>query len=61
MDTAGQWNAIRWGETLSKTRTLAQAFIERGLSAERPVAVLSENSIEHALISLACMMAGIPV
>jgi len=60
MDSTGRWNGIRWGETLSKTRALAQAFIERDLSAERPVAVLSENSIEHALISLACMTAGIP-
>src|SRR5215475_9089807 len=33
---------------------------ERGLSAERPVVVLSGNDFEHALIQLGALYAGIP-
>ena len=40
---------------------LAQGLIERGLSAERPVMILSGNSIDHALLTLAGHTAGIPV
>jgi len=45
----------------ARTRTRDRAaLIDRGLDAERPVAVLSENGIEHALLSLGCLLAGIP-
>lgn len=32
----------------------------RGLSAERPVIILSENDLEHALLALGCLFAGVP-
>lgn len=60
LDSAGEWNRITWGEALGKVRSLAQALIDRKLSEDRPVMILSENSIENALLSLACMMAGVP-
>jgi len=60
LDSANEWNRITWGEALTSVRSLAQALIERGLSESRPVVILSENSIEHALLSIACMLAGIP-
>jgi feruloyl-CoA synthase len=37
-----------------------QALMDRGLSAERPVVILSENSLEHALLALGCLYAGVP-
>ena len=40
---------------------LAAALIERGLSAERPVMILSANAIDHALLMLAGYTAGVPV
>ena len=40
-------------------RALAQALLDRGLSADRPVVILSGNSIEHALLALAAMYAGV--
>src|SRR4029079_283089 len=40
---------------------LAHGLIERGLSAERPVMILSANSLDHALLTLAGHTAGIPV
>jgi feruloyl-CoA synthase len=40
-------------------RSIAQALLDRGLSCERPLAILSDNDIEHALLALACMHVGI--
>ena len=37
-----------------------QALLDRGLNAARPVVVLSENTIEHALLALGCIYAGVP-
>src|SRR5262249_14415055 len=60
-DAGGQgWRVLRYGEALERVRTIAAALLERGLSAERPVAILSENDIEHALVALACLHVGIP-
>jgi feruloyl-CoA synthase len=41
-------------------RTLAQGLLGRGLSAERPVVILSGNSIAHALLGLAAVYVGVP-
>ena len=56
----GDWQHLSYAQTWQAARSLAQALIDRGLSVERPVAILSENSLEHALLALACMIAGIP-
>ena len=40
-------------------RAIGQALLERGLSRERPLAILSDNDIEHALLALACMHVGV--
>src|SRR4051812_46255224 len=50
-DSAGNWLHITWAEALSNIRSIAQALIERGLGPQRPVAILSENSIEHGLLA----------
>ena len=47
--------------TRRRVDALAQGLIERGLSAERPVMILSGNGIDHALLTLAGHTAGIPV
>ena len=59
-DKAGGWRALSYRETLGKAQRVGQFLIERGLSAERPLAVLSGNDIEHALLHLGAMYAGIP-
>ena len=35
--------------------------VSRGLSVSRPVAILSDNSVDHALLAYACRYVGIPV
>ena len=54
------WRAISYGETLAQVRRIGAALIERGLSPERPIVILSGNDIEHALIGLAANYVGIP-
>ncbi len=56
----GDWETITYGEALARARSIARSLIDRGLDAERPVAILNENGIEHALLSLGCLLAGIP-
>jgi feruloyl-CoA synthase len=59
-DGAG-WRSLTYAETLRHVRAIATALLGRDLSPSRPVVILSENSIEHALLTLAAMHAGIPV
>src|SRR6516162_5102069 len=60
-DASGLWRKLTYSEARTKVDALAQGLIERGLSAQRPVMVLSGNSIAHALLTLASLTAGVPV
>jgi len=55
------WRKITYQEFLSQITSVAQALLNRGLSAERPVAILSDNSIDNALLLYGAMHVGIPV
>jgi feruloyl-CoA synthase len=59
-DAAGAWRTMSYAQTLVAVRALAAALLARGLSVARPVAILSGNDIEHALLGLAAMHVGIP-
>ena len=56
----GDWQHLSYGQALAAARALGQALLDRGLNAERPVVILSENSLEHAKMAMACIYAGIP-
>ena len=56
----GDWRHVTYAEAWRTARNIAQGLINRGLNAERPVVILSENSLEHALLALGCMVAGVP-
>ncbi len=60
-DGAGGWQGLTYAETLAMVNRLSNGLIARGLTPERPIAILSENSIEMALIQLAAMQVGLPV
>jgi feruloyl-CoA synthase len=57
----GAWRRLSYAEAMGAVRAVAQALLDRGLSAERPVVILSDNGIEHALLALGAMHVGIPV
>jgi feruloyl-CoA synthase len=56
----GAWRKLAYAETLALVRNLGAALLARGLSAERPLVILSGNDIEHALLALAAMHVGVP-
>ncbi len=58
--STGDWRHISYREALESARSIGQSLLDRGLSPDRPVAILSENDLEHALMALGCLYAGIP-
>ena len=56
----GDWVRVSYAQAWASARNIAQGLINRGLSAERPVVILSENDLEHALLALGCLVAGVP-
>jgi feruloyl-CoA synthase len=56
----GAWRTVTYAEARARVRSLAQALLDRGLSTERPVLILSANGIDHALLALAAMYVGVP-
>jgi feruloyl-CoA synthase len=59
-DANDQWRTLSYAETLDKVRRIGASLLRRGLSADRPIVIISGNSIEHALLALAAMYVGIP-
>ncbi|HSD52621.1 MAG TPA: feruloyl-CoA synthase [Burkholderiales bacterium] len=59
-DPDGGWRSLTYAEAFTRVRALAQALLDRRLSPERPLAILSENDIEHLLLTLAAMHVGVP-
>ena len=59
-DAAGAWRTVGYGAALSLARRLGAALLARGLGPERPLAILSDNDIEHALLGLAALHVGVP-
>jgi feruloyl-CoA synthase len=54
------WRKISYAKMFSQVRSVAQALLDRGLSQDRPLMILSGNEIEHAVMALAAMHVGIP-
>jgi feruloyl-CoA synthase len=59
-DAMGNWTRVSYADVSSRIRHLAQALIDRKLSSDRPVVIVSGNSIDHLLLALAAMYAGVP-
>ncbi len=57
-NSRGEWVRLSYSDALRKVRAVAQALIDR--KVQRPVVILSGNGIDHALLALACMYAGVP-
>ncbi len=57
---SGDWQTVTYAQALTRVRKLAGGLLTHGLSPERPLMILSGNSIEHGLLALAAMYVGIP-
>jgi feruloyl-CoA synthase len=57
---AGAWRYLTFADALDSARRIGQALLNRALSVDRPLVILSENSLEHAQLALAAMYVGVP-
>lgn len=55
------WRPLSYSSAWAEARAIGAALLARGLSAQWPLVVLSENSIDHALLMLGAMQVGVPV
>jgi feruloyl-CoA synthase len=60
-DPAPGWRGCSYGEAVEAADSIGQALLDRGLGPGRPLLVLSGNSVDHLLVTLGAMTAGIPV
>jgi feruloyl-CoA synthase len=56
----GAWQCISYRQMLAHARAIGQALLDRGLSAERPLMILSGNDLPHLQLALGAMYAGVP-
>ncbi len=59
-EKGGDWRKINYRDALAAVRSIGSYLLSIGLDASRPVLILSENSIEHALMALGAQYVGIP-
>ncbi len=57
---AGGWRSVTYREALRLARRIGESLLQRDLSADRPIVILSGNDIEHAMLSLGANYVGIP-
>lgn len=60
-DAEQDWSTLTYGQAWQQARAAATWMLQTGLSAQRPLVILSDNSIEHGLLAVAAMLVGIPV
>jgi feruloyl-CoA synthase len=54
------WRTVTYAEALQQVRAIGAWCLAEGLSPQRPLAILSDNSIAHALLALGAMHVGVP-
>ena len=60
-DATGGWRKITYEDAARATNAIAQSLLDRGLGPDRPLLILAENGIDHALMALGAMHVGVPV
>ena len=58
--TDGDWQRVTYAQGADAIRAIGSALLELGLSVERPLLILSGNSLAHALMALGAQHVGIP-
>ncbi len=60
-DGSGGWRMVTYAQTLAAARSVAQALLDRDITADRPVMIVCDNGIDHALMMFGGLYAGVPV
>ncbi len=56
----GEWDRVSYSDAREKAKHIGSALLSMGLGADRPLLIMSGNSLEHALLGAACFYTGIP-
>lgn len=56
----GSWHKVTWGQAANLIQSVGSALLDLGLSTERPLLILSGNSVAHAIMALGAQHVGIP-
>ena len=59
-ETGGDWRRVSYGVARDQAKAIGGALLAMGLGPDKPLLILSENSLEHALLGAACFYTGIP-
>ena len=57
----GEWRRITYAEAVAAADAIGQGLLDRGLGPEKPLLILSGNGVDHLLVTLGAMTAGVPV
>jgi len=59
-ENGGEWRRVTYAQARDHARAIGGSLLSLGLGPNRPLMILSENSLEHALLGIACTYVGIP-
>ncbi|WP_158812666.1 feruloyl-CoA synthase [Methylocapsa sp. S129] len=59
-DATGEWRKITYAQAFHAAKAIGSALLQRRVSPERPLMILSGNDVDHALLALACLHVGLP-
>ncbi|HET9205358.1 MAG TPA: AMP-binding protein, partial [Burkholderiaceae bacterium] len=59
-DARGAWQRVSYAQMLERAQAVGQSLLDQGLSVERPLVILSENSLEHLTLAMGALWAGVP-
>lgn len=56
----GKWIGVSYAQMHERARAIGQALLDRNLSAQRPLVILSGNDLEHLQMAFGALWAGVP-
>ena len=57
----GQWHAVSYAEAERRSAAISAWLLARGGAGGRPIAIIAENGIDHALLMLGAMQVGVAI
>ena len=58
--SGADWRRVSYAETLELVRAIGASLLARGMTVDTPILVISGNSLDHALLTLAAQYVGVP-
>lgn len=56
----GDWQGVTYGQALAQVRQIGGWLLQHHKRPDHPVCVMTDNSVEHGLLMLACLHVGLP-